>query len=92
MVGATSEEKTKIIKILPLIYNHKNKYILNFLMLGKLSIEFDTYLFNIVSVRSIVATLPMGVTYYTITDAITNLHNKHPNFSSKLYLGYKAEV
>ena len=34
----------------------------------------------------------MGVTYDTITDNITNLQNKHANFSFKFYLGCGPEV
>ena len=61
-------------------------------MLGNYSIEFETYLLDIVFVSLIVAIWPVGVTYYTINDNITNLHKKHANYSPKFYLGCGAEV
>ena len=60
-------------------------------MLGNFNIQFEIYLLDIVAVSLIVAIWPV-CTYHTITDSITQLHNKHPNFSPKCYLGCGAKV
>ena len=44
-------------------------------MFGSLSIEFEKYLLDIVSVSLIVAIWPVGVTYHTIPDNISNMQN-----------------